>query len=511
MVSEYSFDHVIKYLRRTETHMSWVFLTGDFAYKIKKPVNLGFADFSTLKRRKYYCERELELNRRMAPQLYIDVVPVGGSAAKPRFGRTPEFEYAVKMFEFDQADLLIRLLEAGGLERADIVKLGTAVAASHAGAECASPDSEHGRIRSITKPITDNYRDLRKQQLPRAIGSRLEQQCAYDLSRLRTLRATFSARRHEGRIRDCHGDLHLGNLVRIDGEIVPFDRLEFDPALRWIDVMNEAAFPYMDLRYRDRDDLAFEYLNTYCEYGGDYSGLAVLPVYASYKAMIRAKVGAHDQSLSTRDREREIESHLCCAERLSRPKPGRVVLMHGLSCSGKSYASDALKVQLPAIRIRADVERKRSAGLGRHEDSHSGVGERLYDAAATRSNYRHLCSLARLILTAGFDVIVDAAFLQTWQRQLFLDLAEELDRPLFIIDCKAPAALLRHRLETRAATGDSTSEAGHEVLDWQLQHVQALTRHERERSITVDMSVPFDGAATVSVMGNRQSPPSAGV
>lgn len=500
MVNADSFSHEVEYLRLVETHMSWVFLTGRYAYKIKKPVDLGFADFSTLERRKYFCERELQLNRQMAPQLYIGVVPIGGSAAKPQFGATPATEYAVKMYEFDQSKLLIRLLEADRLERRDMVVLGSTVARMHDNAQVAVPESKFGRVRTVVKPIADNYRDLIRQKLPPSLESRLDRQCSDDFARVRQLRATFTARRREGWIRDCHGDLHLGNLLRIDGRVIAFDRLEFDPELRWIDVMNEAAFPFMDLCYRDRGDLAYEYLNSYCAQSGDYAGLAVLRVYASYKSMIRAKVSAYDGSLGSREREEKIETHLQCAEQMSRVSAGRVVLMHGLSCSGKSFVSNALKVALPAILIRSDIERKRTAGLGRSEDSHSGVGAGIYNDAKTRKNYMQLRLLARSVLVAGFDVIVDGTFLQAWQRELFYELVTDLSGPLLIVDCQAPRGLLRSRLDARSADGNSTSEADHAVLDWQLQHAQALSERELQRTIIADTSETFDCAAAVSAI-----------
>ena len=476
MVSADSFGHEIEYLRLLETHMSWVFLTGQYAYKIKKSVDLGFADFSTLERRKYFCEQELQLNRQMASQLYIAVVPIGGSAAKPKFGETPAFEYAVKMFEFDQSKLLIRLLEADRLERDDMVALGVATARMHKKAQVAVAESDYGRIRSVVKPIADNYRDLGRQKLPPTLQSRLNRQCSYDFRRLRRLRATFSARRRRGWIRDCHGDLHLGNLVRIDGHMVAFDRLEFDPELRWVDVMNEAAFPFMDLCYRNRRDLAYEYLNSYCSHEGDYAGLAVLRVYATYKAMIRAKVSAYDNSLSPDERTASIETHLQCAEQISRSAAGQIVLMHGLSCSGKSFVSDALKVSLPAIRIRSDVERKRIAGLGRSEGSHSEVGAGIYDNAMTRNSYLRLRSLAQSVIESGFNVIVD---------------------------CQAPLELLLSRLDARSARGNATSEADHAVLDWQLQHAQPLSERERENTMIADTSVAFDCASALRAIRGR--------
>ncbi|NNF17148.1 MAG: AAA family ATPase [Gammaproteobacteria bacterium] len=481
-----SFDHPVDNLRIIETHISWVFLTGRFAYKIKKPVNLDFVDFHTLDLRKHFCETELRLNRKLAPQLYLDVIPVGGTFAQPRFGSTPAIDYAVRMHQFAQHERLDHLLAEGQLNLQDGADLGAYIAEIHLSAQRADDDDDFGKIRSVVSPIFMNYRTLDDLPLSDILRDRLYAQRQRDVQLLRRLRKTLSQRHADGFIRDCHGDLHLGNLVRLNHQIVAFDRLEFDPALRWIDVINEAAFPYMDFIHNGRTDLAFEFLNAYLERTGDYAGLAVLPLYAAYKAIIRAKVSACNTSMTASLREKDITMHVDCAARLSRRTAPKILLMHGFSCSGKSRVANTLKSVLPAIRLRADVERKRSFGLAPLERAAAKPGGGIYSASATQALYQRLLSLVRHITDAGFHAIVDATFLMAWQRTLFLELAESTAYDLVIIDCKAPVSVLRERLARRNAADDDPSDATTDVLTWQLENSDALTTVEKAYRVAVN-------------------------
>ncbi|MEO0996972.1 MAG: AAA family ATPase [Pseudomonadota bacterium] len=488
-----SFPHATSELRCLETHISWVFLTGHYAYKVKKPVQLDYLDFSTLERRRYFCHRELTLNHRLAPELYVDVVPIGGAADAPRFGDYPALDYAVRMRQFHDDSRLDRLLDAGRFDDAMADQLGDTVARLHAAAATVPENTRYGSVNAIVVPLIDNFRALRA-TLGKNLSDRLAEQCRHDIALARRLRPRFRQRRRHGSVRDCHGDLHLANLVCRNERIVPFDRLEFDPALRWIDVFNEAAFPFMDLASRRRPDLAFGYLNRYLERTGDYVGLTVLPVYAAYKALIRAKIAA---ATAVPDGH-HLDSLLSTAKRLSRPVARRLILMHGLSCSGKSSVAAELMRGLPAIRLRADVERKRRAGLAAAARSGSAVAAGLYTESQTVANYRHLADLAATVLTAGYDVIVDATFLRRAERRRFIGLATVHGVAARILVCEAPLAALRSRIDARADGHRSVSEADREVLEWQLTRREPLNGRERRIATVVDTSVAQSRTALLS-------------
>src|SRR6266516_4567782 len=262
-----------------ETHISYVLLTGRYAYKLKKAVDFGFLDFTTLAARRHFCEEELRLNRRLAPALYLDVVPITGSVDAPIVGGDGiAIEYAVKMGEFPQDALASGLLTRGELVPADIDALAAMVAAFHGAIEVAAAGAGFGAPEGILQRAQDNCSAL----LP-LLDDPAERAHA-------ARRGAFLRRVEEGFVRECHGDLHLGNIARIDGELTIFDCIEFNPALRWIDVMSEVAFTVMDLEDRGRADLSHRFLNAYLERTGDYSGLAVLRFYLVYRALVRAKI-----------------------------------------------------------------------------------------------------------------------------------------------------------------------------------------------------------------------------
>jgi aminoglycoside phosphotransferase family enzyme len=274
-----------------DTHISWVLLTGKYAYKVKKPVKFPFLDFTSLERRKKFCDEELRLNRRLAPALYLDVVPIGGTVENPRIGELPAIEHAVKMRQFPGTALVDRKLATGDVSAQDFLAFAETLASFHAHLEPASPDTRFGSAEIIVRTALSNFRELesasddRNVDVLAPIGDWSAAGCA-------RLEATFTRRKSGGAIRECHGDLHLKNLAHLDGRIVAFDALEFEPELRWMDVMSETAFVTMDLIAHDRNDLAHELLSRYLECSGDYAGFDVLPFYLVYRALVRAKVAA---------------------------------------------------------------------------------------------------------------------------------------------------------------------------------------------------------------------------
>jgi aminoglycoside phosphotransferase family enzyme/predicted kinase len=477
------YPHPVGTVERIDTHISWVLLAGAFAYKIKKPVALGFLDFSTLEARRHFCAEELRLNRATAPQLYLEVVPVTGTAAAPALGGTgPAIEYALKMHRFAQDAVFDSMACRGELGPDRIDRLAAALAAFHARAAVAAPGDAHGSAPNVTQPAAENFAQISKLAPPADALALCERLRAWTAQAALQLAPAFAARKSAGRVRECHGDLHLGNIALIDGEPVPFDRIEFNPEWRWIDVMSEVAFLLMDLLDRGLAAQAWRCLDRYLAISGDYEGITVLRYYLVYRAMVRAKVALirARQGVATdlrRDEEHVFLHHLeLAAGFIAAERPG-LVLMHGLSGSGKSTVSQALLELLGAVRVRSDVERKRlrvSAAAG------------LYSTGATRRTYARLAAVAETALSAGWCVIVDATFLQRAQRDEFRRLARHLGLTLLIVSCMAGEGELRERLVRRNATRSDASEADATVLARQIERQEPPGADEEGDLLVVD-------------------------
>jgi len=489
------YPHPVDRVEVVETHISWVLLSGDFAYKIKKAVALGFLDFSTLARRRAFCDDELRLNRRLAPELYLEVVAITGTSLAPRFGGNGEaIEYAVKMARFPQDALLDRRLAEARLPPELIDRLAEAVADFHGRVSRATPGDGFGTPAAVWEPMAQNFSQLRE-RLPAAAAPRLDDLEAWSRQRHGELAGPLAARLHEGWVRECHGDLHLGNIALVGDRLQIFDCIEFNPNLRWIDVLSEIAFLTMDLEDRGRADYGHRLLNRYLEGTGDYGGLPLLAFYQVYRAMVRAKVAAiraaqEESEAKTADLA-ICDQYLAYAARAATPGEPRLLLLHGLAGSGKTWLAQGLLEKLGAIRLRSDIERKRLHGLAPLAASESTLAGGIYDSTATAATYSRLVDLARQVLAAGYQVVVDAACLKTWQRDAFRNLAAELGVPFAILACTAPDAVLRGRLAKRAAAGGDASEANQAVLEHQIRVREPLTPAEEGCCLAIDTSASF--------------------
>lgn len=480
------YPHETRDIHLLETHISWVILTGPYAYKIKKPVDFGFLDYSTLAQRQYYCKLELSLNLRLAPSLYLGVVAITGTEDEPIIdGPGEAIEYAVKMKQFPSGQLLSDLIANAELSTAHVDWLAKVVADFHTNIAVAPADSDFGTAEAVWQPVEENFQQIRAATEETELLQRLADIEDWSRKEYSAIRSQLDQRKQDGFIRECHGDLHLGNIVLLDEEIVPFDCIEFNDHLRWIDVMSELAFLVMDIEDHDRRDLAWRLLNAYLERTGDYEGLGVLRFYLVYRAVVRVKVAAlrlNQAGLADEDKtaiHHQMGNYLALAEHYIRSRRAAVFIMHGLSGSGKTWVSQQLIEALPAIRIRSDVERKRLHGLSANESSGSGIGEGIYDEQSSDETYTWLATLAEAICKAGFLVIVDAAFLRKDRRQWFRLLAEELGVPFRILSCHASHVILRERIEERQALGVDASEAPITVLDHQLEAHDPITGEEQ--------------------------------
>jgi len=502
-----------------ETHVSWVFLTGPFAYKVKKPLRLSFIDYSTAERRAALCREELRLNRRHAPGLYVDVVPIAGTPAAPRVGATdsPAFEHALRMVQFDQRLELTRLLQSGAIAATELRDFGQRIAQMHAAAAIASGAETFGTPDHVHRVTVDNF-----DEIARALPGRDEAQC---LARLRSEaqrlfeagRPLMEQRRQEGRIREGHGDLHCGNVVRWQGTLAAFDGLEFDPGLRFIDVANDLAFLTMDLAVHGRADLRREVLQAWLETSGDFEAVALLPYCELYRALVRAKVAAlrgqqaRITATGTTGAATLAHQYLEWAvSQIGRPRP-RLIVMAGLSGSGKTWLARRIAERLEALIVRADVERKRLAGLQPLEISASAPDAGIYSREFNALTYERLRDCVADCLRGNESVIVDAANLRHGERELFLAAGREHAAEVVIVHCAAPLDVLKRRVAGRAATGADASEATVSLLDRQPSYWEPFSRDEQSHVIAVDTTSPDSieralcGLAASTSRGNSTS------
>jgi aminoglycoside phosphotransferase family enzyme/predicted kinase len=505
-----AYAHAVSELQLHETHLSWVILTGTLAYKIKKPVHLAFVDASSLARRLELCREELRLNRRLAADLYLGLVPIARDSGGLRVGGAgAPVEYAVCMRQFESSQELVALLARDEVTAAEIAQLGALIAQFHRAAAEAAPSATFEYSTQLREAVQGAIAVLRRHAMDAVDSADLEFLDAWCGAHLQSAAPQLHRREQSRRIRECHGDLHAGNIVRWHGALTPFDCLEFDPKLRFIDVLNDVAFLVMDLVGKARADLAAVFMNRYLECTGDYAGLPLLPLYAVYRAIVRAMVDAvgidtvADQRQSYR--ERLLARMRTAREFAQRPAP-LLLLMHGLSGSGKSWLSAGLIGPLAAIRIRSDVERKRLRGAARSEAGNDGIGRGLYAPSVTHQTYERLLESAQHCLDAGFNTIVDAAFLERAARSRFLQCAARRGNACLILDCQADVEILRQRLMKRAAGGTDPSDAGLEVLEQQLQDAQPLDPAERACCIDVRTAENTALDAALAAIAARRGP-----
>ena len=483
-----------------ETHISWVLLAGEFAYKIKKPVNFGFLDFSTLEARRTFCEAELRLNRRTAPDVYLDVLPIAGTRTAPIIdGRGEPIEYLLRMRRFPQEAIFDSMVKKGSLRRVHMEQLAARIAAFHLSLHATGNEASYGTSEQVRADAMQNFAQLRELGVHGESADLLGELAEWTEAEHARLAPAFEFRQHAGFVRECHGDLHLRNIVMIDDKPVPFDCIEFSDVFRWIDVINEVAFLVMDLMEHRQRGLAFVFLNAYLEATGDYSGVEMLRFYIVYRAIVRAKIARMRMAQTGVKEGAEYHAYLELAHEAAglakeSDSGGALVLMHGLSGSGKSTLARELAGMFHALRLRSDVERKRLHGLAPLARSDADDIAWLYGKEATARTYDRLASLALPLLREGYPVIIDAAFLDRRERLRFRDLAHELEVPFAIVACTAPESLLRERVAARAKKGGDASDAGLRVLELQLSRTMPPGDDESEAFLYVDAAALANGA-----------------
>lgn len=473
------YPHPVTSIEVIETHISWLILTGEYAYKIKKPVDFGFLDFTTLEKRKHCCEEELRLNQRLAPDIYLSVEAIGGNEEQPVLGADSDvFEYAVKMQQFDSGNRLDLLLQKHQFEPQWIDMLAEQIAEFHHRIPIVSQDSPWGEPDTIWEVVSDNFLHITDTIDKLDDWSKVQQLAQYTAQQYRDLTDLISRRKAEGHVRECHGDLHLANITLHKQELRLFDCIEFNLQFRWIDTINDIAFLLMDLEANGEFRWANRCLNRYLEICGDYHALPLLNFYKAYRSMVRAKVSV----LGDMHDVKTLRRYLRLTDYYARERKPVLLLMHGVSGSGKSHLSQQLVDQTDTIRIRSDVERKRLY----RELSLKGEKVELYGPQMNALTFNLLLDTSEDLLRNGYSVIVDATAIRQRTRQSFIELTEKLNVPIRIIACDCEVKLIEARLNKRSSEGSDASDADIAVMRDQITHLQPLTEEEEALAIRIN-------------------------
>ena len=477
-----AYPHPVDTVEVRQTHISVVFLAGAFAYKLKKPVSLGFLDFSTLEKRRHFCHEELTLNRRLADGTYLDVVPVVATPEGPRFGDSGEvIEWAVKMRRLPPDATLLAMLERGEASRELVQAVARRIAAFHRRSETNERITSHGRFESVARNFVDVLARIRPNAgISATVFQRIHDLVHADLARLRRL---IESRADHGKNRHGHGDLHLDHVYVFPdreppADLVIVDCIEFHEQFRCLDPVADMAFVVMDLTFRGRRDLARAFAETYFLAAEDDEGWALLPLYTAYRATIRGMVDSVLQSeteVPAAEREAVMERSrayglLALGELESPGRRPALVLVAGPPGTGKSTVSAALAGRAGFTVIRSDVVRKELAGVPPQEPTPPERTGSLYSQEATDRTYAECLARAGAVLAEGGRVIVDATFREEHRRLAFHDAARRFGVPFVMLCCEASPATIRPRLASRR---DDPSDA-----DWNTYQQHAATWQE---------------------------------
>jgi aminoglycoside phosphotransferase family enzyme/predicted kinase len=484
------YDHRVEApIQLLQTHISFVVLTGDYVYKVKKPVNFGFLDFSSLEQRHHFCNEELRLNRRLSPEIYLEVVSMGWEGDRFYLHAPDPVEYAVKMRQFPQSQLFSQLFQSNQLGRADLASLAKQVAAFHQTALSTPDIQSFGDQKTVQTIHENNYR------LSEAFIGWTQTQEQYEQTRS----FTHQFFQHHGdwlearqdQVKECHGDLHLNNVCRFNGQVQVFDCIEFNQEFRNIDVLYDSAFMVMDLEFQGRADFAYGFLNQYLEQTGDYEGVKLLPLYLIMRAYIRGNVNSlalKDPGISEdakQDLTEKAIAYYKLAWSYTRRSQGSLYLMSGLSGSGKSTVAQRLAEMKSAIHIRSDAVRKHLAGIPLDQ---SGADRGIYTPEMTQKTYDRLLNLGMTLAQEGWTVILDAKYDRRGLRGEAIAASAQHHIPLKILHCTADIATLRTRLKQRQ--GD-ISDATMGLLDQQLAQTESFSDLEQPYVHVIETRADF--------------------
>jgi aminoglycoside phosphotransferase family enzyme/predicted kinase len=456
-----------------ETHISWVFLHADTVFKVKKPVNFGFLDFSGLEQRRLACENEARLNARLAPGVYLGVVPVTRrtDGVHELAGSGPIVDWAVKMRRLDDSDRADLRLAEGRLSHEQLERLARALARFHRAAPSNTEIGAFGRVECIRRNVQENFAQAHPLLSELVSESQQREVEAAQLGFLERHHALFEQRIQGGRIRDGHGDLRLEH-VYIDaaGEPTIIDCIEFNERFRFADVCADVAFLSMDLAFQGRVDLKERFLAAYAEESADHDLYALVDFYESYRAYVRAKIGALSLRSAPLPARKALESQvrrhflLALASERSPDSAPRVFALAGLIASGKSTLARALAAEIAAPRISSDRTRKALRGVSATTPLADGAFDANSSEAASDAVYREVLRRAAVVLESGRSVVLDASFRSAAARNAARDLARRADAPFLLIECQAPIDVCRARLAERER-GPSESDGRSQIFE----------------------------------------------
>ena len=488
-----------------ETHISSVFLTEDTVYKVKKPVQLGFLDFTDLQARKHFCETEVELNRRLAPKVYRGVRPVVRDASGTHHIVTQDavpdgshiVDYAVEMQRLNDADAADQRLSAGKLDADALSRIAQRLATFHASARCDAETSRYGERALIEQNVIENFEQTRDSAPEFLSPEEIAAIETWQRQFLEREHARFEARIEAGRIRDGHGDLRLEHCYLGPGdEVQIIDCIEFNDRFRYGDVCADVAFLAMDLAWHERPDLSESFLASYARAADDYDLYTVVDFYESYRAYVRGKVSSMlaadpQAEQASRDHARAtVRKYYLLAEACSREplvKP-RLFAVGGIIAAGKSTLANTLAALVHAPVIEADRTRKRLAGSDPQTPWHDAAFAGHYGPEQTRAVYDELLRRAELILRSGRSVILDASFRRRAHRQAAQALCSRLGCELSFIECTAPEAVCRQRLRERAQ-GPSVSDGRADIFDDFVRSYESVDELPHPQHVRIDTSV----------------------
>jgi len=452
----------VKKVKLIQTHTSWVFLTGNFAYKIKKPVFFGFLDYTTLEARKFFCEEELRLNSRLSPDMYLAVLPVvkitNGEEEKVSFGGVGEvIDYAVKMKELPQDRLMTELLKQDNISYNTIDEIAKIVANFHKEAETNQRIAQFGSVETIKFNWDENFAQTEEfigKTLSRAtfrFCKKMVDKFILDNFDL------FLKRQREGRIRQCHGDLHSKNIFVFD-KIYIFDGIEFNQRFSCCDTASEIAFFVMDLDYFDQHHLANFFIDRYLQYTKDYESLALLDFYKCYRAYVRGKVTSfalNDKGISADDKmlaQKTASSYFRLAVNYAQNlfAAPKLIVMVGLPGVGKTYFAQGLAKKINGYHLRTDIIRKELTNLPLDQHHYTGYGTGIYTSDISARTYDEMFARARRYLAFGKTCILDATFSLAKSRTQARTLAKEFKAKFLLVECYCPARVVIKRLKKRA-------------------------------------------------------------
>ena len=498
-------------VRLVQTHISWVFIAGDRVYKVKKPANFGFLDFSTLRRRAHACRREVALNRRLAPGLYLGVVPIfehrapqaphpalsraGSGVARGYSLRPPGrvVDYAVVMRLLPQERLLATLLARGAANAADVRRVARRIASFHARAAAAAP--RWRRVAVLAENLRENFRQTLPFLEKTVSGGDYLLVWDYNHDFFERRRPLLEKRAREGRIRDGHGDLHAEHVSVERSRVRIYDCIEFSDRLRQCDVAADIAFLYMDLLHHRRPDLASALMDEYLRRSGDWEVRLLIPFYACYRAVVREKVESFrlaDPGITAarkRAAARRATSYFRLARELARrdARP-RLILVGGLPGSGKSTIAAAMAERIGADCVASDVLRKELAGAEPGERLTAAVGAGVYNTGMTDLTYRELLVRAERQLRGGRSVVLDATFGRGADRRQAAALALAVGGVLVAAECRCPVKVARQRLASRKRPGyTGPSDAG-----WDVYRAMRRTFAPWPGAVRVDTTKPVE-------------------